>query len=84
VFAPADHVGGSQVRNGFSAGGRWIRTFGPPARKALLSRTDVCFQVRSRKRRYRRSARGIASMPAVPSMFFHCGRWTLTKSPSDA
>src|SRR3984893_15287310 len=32
--------------------------------KALLSRADVCFQVRSRKRRYRRSARGIASMPA--------------------
>jgi len=29
---------------------------------------------KSRKQRYRRSARGIASNPAVPSMFFHCGR----------
>jgi FAD binding domain len=54
----------SLVRTRLAAGGRWIRTFGPPARKALLSRADVCFQVRSRKRRYRRSARGIASMPA--------------------
>ena len=40
--------------------------------------------VRSASKRYRRSARGIASMPAVPSIFFHCGRRTLTKSPSDA
>ena len=32
----------------------------------------------------RRSARGIASCPRVPSMFFHCGRWTLTSEPSAA
>jgi hypothetical protein len=40
--------------------------------------------VKIRKQRYCRSAGGIASMPAVPSIFFHCGRWSLTKSPSDA
>jgi hypothetical protein len=38
----------------------------------------------SRKKRYRRCARGIASVPTVPLMSFHCGRWTLTKSPSAA
>ena len=29
MFAPAGHVGGSQVRNGLPPGGKWIRTLGP-------------------------------------------------------
>ena len=36
------------------------------------------------KKRYRRRARGIASIPTVLLMSFYCGRWTLTKSPSSA
>ena len=34
--------------------------------------------------RYRRAARGIASRPSVPSIFFHWGRCTLTNAPSSA
>ncbi len=64
--------------------GDGFRTFGPRHGKHCRRGLTYASRVKIPKQRYRRSARGIASMPAVPSMFFHCGRWTLTKSPSDA
>ncbi len=59
----------------------WQASIDPPERRrfAMPQQMKDCHVPTPR-----RSARGIASCPRVPSIFVHCGRWTFTNPPSEA